>query len=116
ALSAGEAWPQRGRRPADELYWSTTSRNGGARVSLDFSKNIGAYEAKTHFSELLERVAQGDEVTITRHGSPVAKLVPGKRKATPDERRAAMEKWKESRKGLSLGGLKIKDLIREGRR
>ena len=84
-------------------------------MAIDFSKNIGAYEAKTHFSELLERVEQGDEITITRHGSPVARMVPVKKKATPDERRAAMEKWKKSRKGLSLGGLKIKDLINEGR-
>jgi prevent-host-death family protein len=37
---------------------------------------VGAFEAKTKFSELLERVSQGVEVTITRHEKPVAKLVP----------------------------------------
>jgi prevent-host-death family protein len=37
---------------------------------------IGAYEAKTKFSELLERVEGGEHVTITRHGKPVAELVP----------------------------------------
>ncbi len=37
---------------------------------------VGAFEAKTKFSELLERVSQGAEITITRHERPVAKLVP----------------------------------------
>jgi len=38
--------------------------------------SIGAFEAKTKFSELLERVSQGEEFTITRHEKPVARLVP----------------------------------------
>ena len=37
---------------------------------------IGAFEAKTRFSELLERVRAGEEITITRHEKPVARLVP----------------------------------------
>lgn len=37
---------------------------------------IGAFEAKTKFSELLERVSQGEEITITKHEKPVARLVP----------------------------------------
>jgi prevent-host-death family protein len=77
---------------------------------------VGAYEAKTHFSELLERVASGEEITITRHGTPVARLVPAKRVSTPESRRKAIEQMRERSKGLSLGGLKIKDLINEGRR
>ncbi len=40
------------------------------------STTVGAFEAKTKFSELLERVSQGAEITITRHEKPVAKLVP----------------------------------------
>ena len=39
-------------------------------------ERIGAYEAKTHLPRLLDRVAQGESLTITRHGKPVAKLVP----------------------------------------
>jgi len=77
---------------------------------------IGAYEAKTHFSHLLERVETGEEITITKHGSPVAKLVPVKRKSTPEERRAAIERIKKLSQGITLGGLKIKDLLNEGRR
>jgi prevent-host-death family protein len=37
---------------------------------------VGAFEAKTKFSELLERVSEGAEITITKHEKPVAKLVP----------------------------------------
>ena len=39
-------------------------------------ENIGAYEAKTHLPRLLERVVRGESLTITRHGRPVARLVP----------------------------------------
>jgi prevent-host-death family protein len=39
-------------------------------------KEVGVLEAKTHFSALLEEVTAGEEVTITRHGKPIAKLVP----------------------------------------
>ena len=81
--------------------------------------SVGASEARTRWYELLERAATGEEITITRHGTPVARLVPVNtvgRKTTVEERRAAIEHWIESRKGLSLGGLKIKDLIAEGRR
>ena len=39
-------------------------------------ERIGVYEAKTHLPKLLARVAQGESLTITRHGKPVARLVP----------------------------------------
>lgn len=39
-------------------------------------ESVGAFEAKTHLSSLLDRVAGGEEFTITRHGKPVARLVP----------------------------------------
>lgn len=77
---------------------------------------VGAYEAKTHLSELLERVEAGEEITITKHGAPVARLVPVKKEASLEERRAAVERIQKLATGLSLAGLKIKDLIREGRR
>ena len=40
------------------------------------SMSVGAFEAKTKFSELLERASQGEEITITKHEKPVARLVP----------------------------------------
>lgn len=76
---------------------------------------VGAYEAKTHFSELLEKVQSGEEITITKHGMPVARMVPVKKTYTQQERLDAIARWKLLSKGLSLGGLRIRDLIEEGR-
>jgi prevent-host-death family protein len=80
------------------------------------SNIIGSYEAKTHFAELLDRAIDGEEITITRHGTPVAQLIPMKRRTTVEERREAIEGIRKLSQGLTLGGLKIKDLISEGRR
>jgi prevent-host-death family protein len=77
---------------------------------------VGAYEARTHFSELLARVENGDEITITRHGAPVAYLVPVHRKATPEQRREAISAMRKIAKQHRLGSVRIKDLIAEGRR
>ena len=79
------------------------------------SSTVGVRDAKLRFSELLDRVEKGEEVTITRHGAPVARMVPVRRKTTPAERRAAIEAFRAMSKGLTLGGLKIRDLINEGR-
>lgn len=85
-------------------------------ATLQSSNTVGAYEAKTHLSELLEKVEAGEEITITKHGAAVAKLVPVKKETSPEERTAAIERIRRLASGLSLGGLKIKDLLREGRR
>ena len=39
-------------------------------------ERVGSYEAKTHLPQLLDRVARGESLTITRHGRAVAHLVP----------------------------------------
>ena len=80
------------------------------------SRTVGAYEAKTHLSELLEKVEAGAEIVITKHGAPVAKLVPVKKEASAEERAAAIERIQRLGTRLSLNGLKVKDLIAEGRR
>jgi prevent-host-death family protein len=69
---------------------------------------MGAFEAKTHLSALLERVARGEEVVITKRGRPFARPVPA---APPDPERIsrAMERIKAIRKGPSLGGPSWKD-------
>ncbi len=74
---------------------------------------IGAYEAKVKFSEILRRVEKGERFVITRHGMPVAVLEP----ASPSRKnvREVIAKIEEFACGHSLGGLKIKDLIEEGR-
>ncbi len=45
---------------------------------------VGTYEAKTHLPKLIERVENGETVLVTRHGKPVAKLVPAARPARHD--------------------------------
>jgi prevent-host-death family protein len=77
---------------------------------------IDAYQAKTHWRKLLERVEAGEEIVITRHGSAVAKLVPEKKETTTEERAAAIARIERLGASLCLGGLKVKDLIAEGRR
>ena len=77
---------------------------------------VGAYDAKTHFSELLERVAGGEVITITRHGAPVARLVPAGLVSSVDSRREAVLAMRRIADRNRLGGLRVKDLITEGRR
>ncbi len=76
---------------------------------------VGAYEAKTHLSTLLERVARGEDVLITKHGKAIARLVPAHvmDRASVDE---LIAKLKALRHGITLGGLSWKDLRDEGRR
>ena len=78
-------------------------------------KTIGAYEAKTHLPRLLDEVANGERITITKHGHPVAMLVPPEAAPTRDVEEI-VARFRELRKGVSLDGLSIKDLINEGRR
>jgi prevent-host-death family protein len=67
------------------------------------------------FPELLERVEHGKAIMITRHGSPVARLVPAHNTTTLEQRRKAIERIRALRQTLSFSGLKIKDLVEEGR-
>ena len=77
---------------------------------------MALYEAKTHLAQLLDRVARGEEIRITRHGRPIARLVPEVDDEWADVR-AAIAAIKELRKGQRLGkGLTIRQLIEEGRR
>lgn len=48
------------------------------------TQTIGLFEAKTHLSELVARVEAGDEIVITRHNKPVAKLVPITSEISPE--------------------------------
>ena len=78
-------------------------------------RTIGAYEAKTHLPRLLDEVEKGERITITKHGRPVAVLVPPDAAPIIDiEKR--LEQMREFRKGNRLRGLSIRELIDEGRR
>jgi prevent-host-death family protein len=79
-------------------------------------ETVGAFEAKTYLPKLLERVSQGEEIVITRHGTPIAKLVPFEKKRDPEKIREAIRQMKEFGKRHSLGGVSLRSLIEEGRR
>jgi prevent-host-death family protein len=79
-------------------------------------ESVGAYEAKTHLPQLLDRVASGEEIQITRNGRPVARLVPEPAEETTDIR-SVIAQIREFRKGRKLGNdITIRNLIEEGRR
>ena len=78
--------------------------------------SMGFYEARTRLSELLDQVARGKKVLITRRGKPAALLSPPPAEADKDVRQV-IRQMKELRRGNLLGkGLSVRDLIDEGRR
>ena len=77
---------------------------------------VGSFEAKTHLPQLLQRVAEGEEITITKHGKPIARLVPPLTAKPAPDVRAAVAAMKQFRKGRSLRGLSVREMIDEGRR
>jgi prevent-host-death family protein len=79
-------------------------------------KTVGAYEAKTHFSELLAEVAAGATVEITKHGTPVASRVPVRNDFAAAA--AAIDEWERYRDEHNVnlgGGITIRELIEDGR-
>jgi len=75
----------------------------------------GSYEGKTHLPKLLEKVAKGERIIITKHGVPVAELVPSfGRGAT--QVKAVIKKLKKLPKKIRRGGLSLRNMIEEGRR
>ena len=78
-------------------------------------ETVGAYEAKTHLTQLLERVAKGEKIIITKHGVPVAILQPADYSRRMPVRHI-IDELKRFRSGNRLGGLSIRDMIEEGRR
>ena len=80
-------------------------------------REIGAFEAKNTLGALLDLVAAGEEIVITRRGKPVARLVPDSGFVDREKARKAVADVIAMRKGVTLGeGLSIKGLIAEGRR
>ena len=78
---------------------------------------VGAYEAKTHLPRLLDRVANGEIITITKHGKPVAMLVPPAQAPRPNVG-AIIAEIRESRRHVKPDpeGWTVKQLIEHGRR
>ncbi|HNU10623.1 MAG TPA: type II toxin-antitoxin system prevent-host-death family antitoxin [Rubrivivax sp.] len=81
---------------------------------------VGLFEAKTHLSELIARAERGDEVVITRHNKPVARIVPiadvtdARKRARAKSRMRALAAL-QSFEPIEVQGATLAELIREGR-
>jgi len=81
---------------------------------------VTAFEAKTRFGELLNRVSEGEEVVITRHDKPVARLVPEGAQRSDDVRRAVaglreLQQRIRQRSRVKLSSRDVRAAIDEGR-
>ena len=76
-------------------------------------KSVGAYEAKTNLARLLEEVAAGETITITKHGVAIATLSPVRDRGHAAAAAADLRRFRQTHR---LNGVKIRDLIEDGRR
>lgn len=81
---------------------------------------VSAFEAKTRFGELLDRVSKGEEVVITRHDRPVARLVPEGTQRLDEVRRAVaglreLQQRIRRRSRARLSDREVRSAIDEGR-
>jgi len=77
---------------------------------------FGLFEAKNKLSELVSRAEKGEEILITRHGFPVARLLPARRPYDPEKARAAIDEMRRISQGVTLGDLTLKELTNAGRK
>jgi prevent-host-death family protein len=77
---------------------------------------IGAFEAKTHLAALLDRVARGERITITRHGIPAAVLVPVAEAPARLSHKEIVEGMRALRKRVKPGKMSVRDMVNQGRR
>jgi prevent-host-death family protein len=81
---------------------------------------VTAFEAKTHFGDLLDRVEKGEEIVITRHDRPVARLVPEGAQRNDDVRRAVaglreLQQQIRRRSKAKVSDKEVRSAIEEGR-
>jgi len=77
---------------------------------------VGAFDAKTHLSALLDRVARGESITITRHGVPAAMLVPVGATGHRLTHEEIVEGMRELRRRVRPGSMTVREMVREGRK
>ncbi len=76
---------------------------------------IGAFEAKTHLPQLLQRVEAGERFVITRHSRPVAELIPFRPRSSAKVQ-SAIDTLRAFQETHSLGGISVRRIIEEARR
>ena len=81
------------------------------------AQQIGAFEAKTHFSELINKAEHGDDFIITKRGKAVARIIPFEQKPEMT-RQEALEEFRKFRKLYrgKPGSFNIREAIEDGRR
>jgi prevent-host-death family protein len=79
-------------------------------------ETIGAFDAKTHLSALLDRVAKGERITITRHGIPAAMLVPVAERAAKLSHNEIVEGMRALRRQVKPGKMSVREMVNQGRR
>jgi prevent-host-death family protein len=77
---------------------------------------IGAYEAKVHFSQILEQVAGGVSYTVTKRGKPIVKIIPVDQEALSFKELAAKAKLAQDRIKTTAGTIDVRAYINEGRK
>jgi len=78
-------------------------------------ERVGIYEAKSRLSKLIEQAETGEEVTITRHGKAVAKLVPVRARGGKAERAAAFDELAAFAKTVKAKPFNLRKAIESGR-
>lgn len=76
---------------------------------------IGEFEARNHLPRLLQRVEAGERFIITRHGRPVAELIPF-RQHDSAKVQGAIDALKAFQETHSLGGLSVRQIVKDARR
>ncbi len=79
-------------------------------------ERVGIYEAKSRLSELIERAETGKEVTITRHGKAVARLVPVRARSGKAERAVAFDELASFARTVKTQPFNLRKAIEQGRK
>jgi prevent-host-death family protein len=79
-------------------------------------ETIGAFKDKTHLAALLDRVAKGEKITITRHGIPAAVLVPVAEKEAKLSHKDIVQGMRALRKRVKPGKMSVREMVDDGRR
>ena len=81
-------------------------------------KEVGIFEAKTHLSEILDKVSHGSKIVITNRGRPIARIVPFRSHVAYKNRKEVIARFAQIRNSITTGSSKgtVKELIEEGRK
>ena len=83
---------------------------------LVYMETVGAFEAKTHLSQLLDRVERGETIAITRHGEPAALLVPAGPAVVRLSHEEIVSGLRELRGRVKPGKATLRKMVEAGRR